>query len=174
MSRWIPLAAVATFGCHDLDRFDTSGDDAYCGSIVDAQFVRTIPREGGFDRQLRMRVELDTSRLNTTPARITTDDGLDGECAPEPTFDDAPLRVTPETSHDAISTLNFGDAQEYNILGWTRSGCRGSVFTIVSLLRNDNIEVRLLKAAGDTATGEERDAFALFTLDRRQNCDWSE
>src|SRR5215471_18015480 len=83
-------------GCQSLDRFDTKNGAAYCGAIESSQFVWTIPEEGGFDRQTRMKLELDTAALDTQPGKITTDDAADGPCKPKATFDHAVLRVTPE------------------------------------------------------------------------------
>ena len=175
------------FGCQSLDRFDTKQGAAYCGAIESSQFIWTppapneppacttsLPEEGGFDRRLRMRLELDTSALQTAapahpPARITTDDTDLCPCAPEATFQAAPLRVMSEVSRDSLSLMTFEDGQVRNIMGWVDSTCRGSMLAIVSLYNTDRVDVRILKAAPGSATGatDHRDAFALFPLDRK-------
>lgn len=159
-------------GCNRLDRFDTSDDDAaYCGSIVSAQFVRTTASEGGFQRELRARLTIDTDFLTSTPARLSTDDAADGPCSPRATFENAVLRATPEVVHDPLSTLMFGESQEHNILGWAESVCRGPMFAVVSLLKSNDVELRLLKPvdpADPVASAAPRSAFALFKLQRRQ------
>ena len=172
-------------GCQELDRFDTSGDAAYRGSIVGAQFVRTPEDEGGFKRELLMCVELDTDALTTTPGTMTTDDAADGPCAPLATFDNAPIRAVREVFDDPLSTLRFSDAQEHNVLGWVESTCRGPMLAVVSLMKSDDVEVRLLKpppasmpapAAVDGGVCEpvvteppgSRAAFALFKLGRQE------
>jgi hypothetical protein len=166
------LVLVASTSCRDADRFDTSGDDAFCGSIVDAKFVRTTPGEGatgalsGLERNMRMRLEIDAENLSTIPGELTTDDTEAGPCAPVATFDKAPLLVTPETLHDPLSQLTFGEAQEQNLLTWVRS-CRGPMIAIVSLLASDDIEVRLLEPPTWETDSAPRPAFALFELSRR-------
>jgi hypothetical protein len=162
-------AAMLLSACKDIDRFDTTGDDAFCGSVVSAQFIRTPETEGGFARRdLRMRLELNMDRITTAPGSITTDDAEDGPCQPDATFDKAPLVTTTEIFHDAISQLSFGEAQEQNLLTWTQSTCRGPMLAVISLLANGDVEVRLLEPPDPTADDPARPAFALFELSRRQ------
>jgi hypothetical protein len=104
--------------------------------------------------------------------RFNTDDQADGLCAAGGTvlFDNAPLRAIPELDHDPLSTLEFGDGRDYNFFAWVDSTCQGTVLSVVSLMRNDAIEVRLLKPAAMPAIdaqAERRPGFALFTLSRR-------
>jgi hypothetical protein len=167
-----PLAAAALLGlfelgCRDLDRFDTTGDEAYCGAIINAQFVRTVEDEGGFERNLRLHLEVDVDSLNTTPGTLTSDDAENGRCSPEAFFQDAPLISVPELAHDSLSSMTFDDAQEHNVVAWTESTCRGPIFTVVSLLKNGDVEVRLLTPPPAAPLGEERAAFAVFELKRR-------
>jgi hypothetical protein len=164
------LAAASTLGCNSIDRFDTSGNDAYCGSVVAANFIRTTEAEDGFDRTLRARLEIDASALSTVPGVLTTDDGDDGPCANAPTFDAAPLLVTPELLHDPLSQLAFGDAQDHNLVTWVESTCRGYMLAVVSLRADDRVELRLLKPP-EAGSAAPRPAFALFTMSRRrQDC----
>lgn len=190
MSRPSTSFALAglVLGCQSLDRFDTKQDAAYCGAIESSQFIWTppapntlpacdtsLPEEGGFDRRLRMRLQLDTSALPAgdparPPGRITTDDTDLCPCAPEATFQAAPLRVMPEVSRDSLSLMTFEDGQVKNIIAWVDSTCRGPMLAIVSLYNTDRVDVRILKAAPTGASGatDHRDAFALFPLDRRE------
>lgn len=164
------ILALSALGCQKLDRFDTTDGQAYCGSVVGAQFILTPPSEGGFQRTLLMRAEIDTNLLNTTPAWITTDDAKDGPCEPQPTFDEAPVRVTPEILEDSMSLMTFEDGRDHNLIGWAQSTCRGPMLTIVTLLETDEVEVRLLKPAPIPTVDGERDAFALFALKRAADC----
>lgn len=159
--------ACCLFGCQSLDRFDTKNGAAYCGAIESSQFVWTTPDEGGFDRQLRLKLELDTAALDTTPGKITTDDASDGPCAPSATFDRAKLRVTPEVVRDSLSLMTFDEGQVHNVIAWVGSTCRGSMLSVVSLYKTDRVDVRILKPVSPNTTGQ-RDAFALFPLDRRE------
>lgn len=157
------LCVSALTGCEKLDGFDTKGGAAYCGHIVDAQFVRTV--RGGFEHEARMRLSLDTAQLNSAPGRITTSDNGCGEGAP--TFDSAPIRVQQELKHDPLSLMTFEDGQVHNIIGWVDAECRGSVLVVVSLLKTDRVDVRLLEPRDLSREGN--DVFSVFTLTRNEN-----
>nr|PZN29496.1 MAG: hypothetical protein DIU78_00090 [Pseudomonadota bacterium] len=103
---------------------------------------------------------------------LATDDATDGLCAEagKPLLEDAPLRAIPELDHDPLSTLEFGEGREYNFFGWVDSTCVGTLLAVVSLMRNGEIEVRLLKPAAlppPNAPPDRRPGFALFHLARR-------
>lgn len=151
-------------GCRDIDRFDTGDGEAYCGSIVPAPFVFE-----GFPVNLRLRLTIDTDRLDSVPGVITTDD-VAGSCAPAPMFDQAELRVTPDVLHDTLSTLEFGQGRDLNVLAWVRSGCEGPMLAVMSLMKNDDVELRLLKppAAPASPDDDPPGGFALFQLQRQQ------
>lgn len=165
-------AALASVGCRDLERFDTKPGEAYCGNIVAAPFVRTSERSGGFRQDLRLRLRLDADNLDTTPGSIATDDAADGPCAPEATFDEAVLQAVPEISHDELFLMNFGSGRDHNVLAWAQSSCRGPMLVVVSLMRNDDVEVRLMtpppQQVNSDPEDEQRPAFALFPLKRRK------
>lgn len=186
----VSAVAALSLSCERLDRFDTPGKAAYCGPIVGSTPVRTPVGEGGFDR-IGMQVDIDTGKLAESPAVFTTDDAADGPCSPLPTFDHAPLRVTEEVVDDRLSALLFDDGQVQNIVGWADSTCRGPMFAVVSLYRDDRVDVRLLRARGPAACTpaggagcgtliesicerggrcccNERDAFGRFVLQRSE------
>jgi hypothetical protein len=160
--------ALAGIGCENLSRFDTGGTAAYCGAVVGAQFIRTTEARGGFRRDIRLSLTLHASDLSTAPGEITTDDASVGPCAPQPTFLRAPLRVTQEINNDALSTMSFDDGQVRNVITWAQSSCRGPMQAIVSLYKNDHVEVRLLKP-GDPTAASQSDAFALFQMSRSES-----
>jgi hypothetical protein len=189
-----PLLVVAlalpAAGCERLERFDTKGRAAYCGPIVGSSPVRTPVDEGGFDR-IGMKVDIDTDKLSESPALLTTDDAKDGPCRPRPMFDAAPLRVTEEVVEDSLSMLVFDDGQVQNIVGWAESTCRGSMLAVLSLYKDEHVDVRLLRPRGvgacsaapaegcgtrleSTCEGgercccSERDAFGRFVLQRSE------
>lgn len=163
--------SLSLLGCESLSRFDTGGTAAYCGAITGAQFIRTTESKGGFARDLRLRLELDMGALSTVPGTLTTDDEAAGPCAPGRQLDAAPLRVTPEVTNDALSSLQFEEGQVHNIVAWVSSTCRGPMLAIVSLYKNDHVAVRLLKPGTTGLAGADRDAFALFQMSRsRTGC----
>ena len=168
----LALAALLWLGgCRNLDRFDTDDDSAYCGSLVSAPFAHTGFVAEDEPPTLRMRLRLDTDQLTTVPAIVATNDVERGLCAPEPLFDDSRMRAMKEAFHDPLSALQFGQGREYNLLAWVDSSCQGTMVAVISLMKSDDVEVRLLKPAPSPprdAPPEELPGFALFRLSRRQ------
>ena len=158
------LLVVLLSGCRTLDRFDTSDGAAYCGSIVSAQFVRE-----GYPPDLRLALTLDMNHLGSTPGTITTDDAETGPCVPSPRFDHAVLHASSEVQSDQLSTLDFGTGRDFNFVAWTESSCEGPALAVVSLMKNDDVEVRLLRPPPATTPPDPPKAagFALFQLERR-------
>jgi hypothetical protein len=139
--------ALLSSACRDLGRFDTRPGEAYCGSMVSARFVRggLLPRNEG--PSLNMRLTLDTARLDTIPGTISTDDQVRGFCAPLPLFQDAPLRAIEQVASDDLSLLEFGAGRDLNFLAWLDSSCTQTMLAVVSLMKDDSVEIRLLKPA---------------------------
>jgi hypothetical protein len=192
IAAWALSGAAA---CTSLDRFDTDGSAAYCGQMIGSPAFHEGLLPDGVPPTLRLRMTLDTdalrerttraygsaasgARSETRPAqtvvvgRYTTDDAGDGLCAASGTvlFDNAPLRAIPELDHDPLSTLEFGEGRDYNFFAWVDSTCQGTMLTVVSLMRNDGIEVRVLKPASmplADAQSDQRPGFAVFSLARR-------
>lgn len=170
----LAAAVLALAGCSTLDRFDTEGTEAYCGNIVSGGPVRQ-----GFPPDLRLSMTLDTDQLSTIPGTLTTDDSApDPEqpenhpCAPLPLLHAAPMRVTEAMLHDQLSTFDFGSGRDYNYMAWVESTCRGPLLAVVSLLKNDDVEVRLMKPYAVPATpgaSPPPAGFALFQLGRQKN-----
>lgn len=168
----LALAALAALGCQDVDRFDTEDGAAYCGSMISAPEFNEALTPAGVPSRLRLRLELDTDALTTRPGTLTSDDTEGGLCSPASLFDQAPLRAIPEMFHDPLSSFEFGDGREHNFFAWVDSTCQGTVLAVVSLMQNDDVEVRLLKPAADPAEGAtpaERPGFGVFILKRRNS-----
>jgi hypothetical protein len=169
----LPSALGFVLGCQTIDRFDTGGASAYCGKIVDSKFVWTPATIGGFDRNLQVELKLDTSALASEPGRITSNDAANDTppCGKDnpgvPTFDGAKLMVTPEVANDALSALTFEDGQVHNIMAWVDSSCQGRMIAVVSLYKSSHVELRLMKPVTGAPGSDQRDAFALFPLERR-------
>jgi hypothetical protein len=168
----IGASALLLLGaCRSLDRFDTGDDEAYCGAMVSAPFAHEGFLPDNEPPALQMRLRLDAQRFTSRPGSVSTDDADRGLCAPEPLLDDAPLRAMEEAFHDALSTLQFGEGREHNLLVWLDSTCQGTLVGVVSLMKNDDVEVRLLKPAPlppANAEPGERPGFAQFQLRRRK------
>lgn len=156
----VVFAALAGIGCRDLDRFDTGESGAYCGTIIDSSFTRA-----GFEPGLALRLTLDVDSLSIAPGTLSTDDAT-GPCSPQPEFDHAPLRVTPQLFADPLSHLEFGSNRDHNFLAWVDSSCRGSALAVVSMMHTGEVEVRLLRR-GEVVDGvAQPDQLGVFQLER--------
>jgi hypothetical protein len=151
-------ALLATSGCRDLDRFDTGDDGGYCGGIVQSAFTRK-----GFDSLPTLRLTLDVDQLTVAPGSLSSND-VNGPCSPLPQFDQAPLQVTQELFADPLSLLEFGPAREYNFIAWVDSTCQGRTLAVVSLMTDDNVEVRLLRPG--TLARADSNEFGVFQLQK--------
>ncbi len=176
MKRLAPIAllGLATLGCRDLERFDTHGDEAYCGEMVGAPFHEGFLPENANPPVIGMRLTFDIGGLATSPGTVTTDDAEQGPCAPAPLFEETRLRSVREAFHDPVSQLEFGDGRDQNLLVWADSTCQGTLLGVVSLMRDDSIEMRFFKPAGepdDETPKAERPGFAQWKLSRhRRGC----
>lgn len=172
---------VVSTGCRDLERFDTKPGQAYCGDLVSGISFDDGFWPDGQPKLLRLQLsELDTNLLSTfsndtvsIPARLTSNDAERGLCAEQgqPLFDNAPLRGIPQIDHDAIASLSFGEGHDQDFFAWVDSTCQGTMLALVSLLRNNDVELRLFKPAAlppPKASADKRPGFALFYL-RRNN-----
>jgi hypothetical protein len=154
------LLCTPTLACSRLDRFDNSDGSAYCGNVISAEFVRE-----GFSTLPRMQLRLAMDSLDRFPGRLTSDDDKDGPCRPRATFDDARLRVSQKLQADPLSQLEFGEQRELNLLGWVDSSCDGTYLAVVSLLRDDGVELRLMRSLVNEKQ-EEAGPFGVFKLSR--------
>jgi hypothetical protein len=165
------LATVALLGCRDLERFDTADGEAYCGQLVPAPFQTGFLPDDAEPAEFGMRLEFDIRGLAHNPGTLSTDDDEQGICAPSPLFDETRMRSVSEAFHDPISALEFGDGRERNVLFWADSSCSGTLLGVLSLMRDDSIEVRLFKPAPEPSLdtpSAERPGFAEFHLTRRR------
>lgn len=162
-SGWGAAGCVALVcgACSDVSRFDTGKDDAYCGTIVNATFVRE-----GFTRLIQAELQIDTAALHTQPARLTSHRD-DTPCDGSPLFDDAPLRPPIKLESDPLSQLQFGDDREVNWMSWVQSSCDETYLAVVSLMHDDSVELRLLRSPS-VPTDPETGALGVFTLERNK------
>lgn len=165
-------ACLGLFGCTDLARFDNEPGESYCGAMLSAPVFHEGFLPEGLPPSLRLRLVLHNAVGGARPGHITTDDADRGLCSDgdQPLFSVAPLRTMTELEHDLLSTMSFGEGIEHNILAWVDSTCQGTMFSVVSLLRDDSVQVRLLKPAPlppPDAGPERRPGFALFHLERK-------
>mgnify|MGYP001556227290 FL=1 len=138
-----------TFGCRNLDRFDTKGKAAFCGQLVKAPaFHDGFVPDGQPDFILSMKLTLDTSQLssfsNDKPTQIgalTSNDAERGLCSgsDQPLFESSPVRGIPQLDHDTLSTLTFGEGHDEDFVAWVDSTCQGTTLALVALLRKGDV-----------------------------------
>jgi hypothetical protein len=165
----LALLALLLGGCRSLDKFDTSGQSAFCGDLVGAQLFQDGFVPDNTRPDLRLGLELDTGALATRPGTLTSNDAATGLCSGngDPLFRDAPLRAIEQVFHDDLSQAEFGEGHQHDFFAWVDSTCQGTMVAVVSLLTNGEVEVRLMKPAADPpedASASERPGFAKFYL----------
>jgi hypothetical protein len=176
-------AALCSLSCRSLDRFDTTGDPAFCGEMVSGPSFYDGFIVKGEPQRLGLKLELDTSQLTrfadnktSLPGKLTSDDDVKGLCVDRALFEDAQMRSIPQINHDSLATLSFGEGHDEDFFAWVDSSCQGTLVSLVSLLRNGNVEVRLFKPApfADGSVDQDRTpGYALFYLTRNdKGCDF--
>ena len=170
------LFASSALSCSDLEGFTSKPGQAYCGRIGLPVFQSGFVEEGQ-PATLELALTLDMNQLPTDATKAPTEPGilssndLQGICgtfdAPQPLFQNAPLRSIQELQHDVLSALTFGEGHDHDFFAWVDSTCQGTMLAVVSLMKNNYVELRLFKpmpAPRIGATAAEQPGFALFHL----------
>jgi hypothetical protein len=158
---------LAAVGCRNLDDFSTKPGDAYCGQLLSQPEFQDGFLPLGSRPNLELELKLDTSKLTSEPGILSSNDRATGLCANTTgaLFQDAPLRAIPAVDHDVLSTLTFGEGHEHDFFAWVDSSCQGTMLAVVSLLKNQQVEIRLFKPARlppSNAPPDQQPGFAMF------------
>jgi hypothetical protein len=165
----IALCATSALSCGDLEGFTSKRGEAYCGTLGLPPFQEGFVKKGE-PSTLEVALVLDTNKLNTYPGLLSSNDpqGLCGTSdAPQVLFQNAQLRAIPALQHDVLSALTFGEGHDHDFFAWVDSTCQGTMLAVVSLMKNNYVELRLFKPAHappPDATPAESPGFALFHL----------
>jgi hypothetical protein len=143
-------------GCEPLVPAGAPDAGRYCGRIVPDGALRS-----GFADNLELALSLDWNQLATTPGRLSSADADNGPCAPEPSFQDAPLSTSNALAADALSGLTFGSSHTQNFIAHVPAQCGPGALAVVTLLENETVELRLLRPT-DVAL-----EFGLFPLSKK-------
>jgi hypothetical protein len=165
-------ALLPAVGCRNLDNFDTKPGQAYCGALIAQPQFQDGFVPNGSRPTLELELTLDTSKLTSEPGIVRSNDASDGLCAATTgeLFQNAPLRAIPEVDHDALSALTFGEGHEHDFFAWLDSSCQGTMLAVVSLMKNDQVEMRLFKPARLPpldAPADQQPGFAVFHFERQ-------
>ena len=164
LHRGAALAAIlaAAAACTDVGEFSTELGECYHGAIVGASFVRS-----GFEPGVEIYLSLDTRALaeGKGPAGvIKTSDG---------TFSSAAVSQMEQLSHDSLSQLQFPGGRIRNYLAHAVAADGGTAFMVISLMENDEVELRLIRPSveEDAGPGAQPPLFGIFRLALEESCD---
>jgi hypothetical protein len=167
---WTALSGMMVallVGCTNLGRFQPGPGETYCGSMVSAPIFHDGLLPEGVPPTLTLRLDLDVTRLDTEPGRLSSGDGSYGLCQPQPLFSRSSLRAIKPLEHDPLSMLEFGEGRDANVLAWVDSSCQATMLAVLSFMRDQSLELRLLKPKAQPppqAPPADRPGFGLFNL----------
>lgn len=153
MKRWFcGLLSVLAMGCNDLTRYSTAAGESWCGSVVDASFIRS-----GLVSGTRLRLTFDAQLLTTSPGVLWMDPLPDGSQI------QAVSLVQPATlQNDPLAFVSFGQGRVRNVILLTR-GASHPLTVVVSLMQDGGMQVRVLAPGAD----ESSEVFGLFTMTKQ-------
>jgi hypothetical protein len=153
---WRLLLLAWPLACNDVTSYSNRGDH-YEGQIVQGAYIRA-----GFGADVSMYLTFDGARFQepSGPGSITTNDGR---------FRAGALRPIPQEWHDTISLMSFGEGRVKSMI-YAVAPARpeeADALAVVSLMKDEAIEVRLIRSApGRTMPGDEP-MFGVFRLERK-------
>ncbi len=170
-SRLLLIVTVLGSGCRSVDRFQTDGEEAFCGKMLAPSFASTglvNPTEAA---TLELALGIDSDRLDSVPAWVKSNDKDFGACNPEPLFASAQLRIIPEMLNDRLGALELGQDHALDLMTLVDSTCLGSMVAVLSLIQDGHVELRLIRPAPEApgaAPIQQQPGFAAFTLERHK------
>ncbi len=165
------LTGLCGLGCTDLDRFSTSSNEAYCGSITLGGSFRT-----GLSPRVQMRLTLDAPAIDgaASPGAISTFEASTDMLPERRLLLDAELRRIPALENDALSRPDLGSTTVRSALFAVTpvDPAAESILTVVSLRTDDGVDVRLLRPGVALVPGEppkdaRRPLFGIFPLTKQ-------
>lgn len=160
-------------GCTSVGDFSTGPGECYEGPIVGADYVRS----SSLDEDLSLTLTLDAAALLECELDEDSNDSATAECregarittSDDPkTFDGAPVRPIKQIPHDSLSLLQFPGGRIRNFVAYVSPTLGPPAMTVLSLMENDEVEVRIIRPPG--SDGYEA-LFGVFRLVRKEGCD---
>ncbi len=153
--------------CTDIGSFTTRMGECYRGKITGADFVRT-----GFHENVHLSLTLDTDALadgRGSAGMLWTGDQL---------FSAATISQMEELAHDSLSQFQFPGGRIRNYLVYVMASDGSPAMVVISLMENEQVEVRVMRPEFDPCAGEpnECDApaidalFGVFRLTLDEDC----
>ncbi len=158
---------VLSQACTNIGDFSTGAGECYEGVVVSDLSVRR-----GIEPDVRMVLTIDVDALTrgndlaTEPldqlaqpaARISTSDGQ---------FEQTPVAQMLQLPHDSLSLFQFPGGRVRNYLAYAVTNTGALVTVIVSLMENDEVEVRVLRPL----VGDHPALFGVFRLSLKDKCE---
>ena len=167
-------ANLGCIGCKSIDKFDTGQNGAYCGEMIGGLasdgLIPDVP--DGNKTRLKLALTLDMQHLGDYPGRLTSNDSADGLCAGQRLFDKALVRTVQPTLRDPIASVQITPDHEHDVFTWVDSACQGTFLSIISLMYDGRVEVRLFKPMREEDAGAPanlRSGFGVFSLARNDS-----
>ena len=148
------LLLLALVACNDVTSYSNNGDH-YEGQVVQGAYVRA-----GIEADIRMYLTFDGANFQTSPGSITTEGGM---------FHGSVLRPIPQSWNDPISLMSFGESRVKTMVYAVTptASNQADVLAVVSLMKDQSIEVRLIRSAPGRAMPGEEPVFGVFQLVRK-------
>jgi hypothetical protein len=160
-----PVAFIAgatlLLGCSDLSRFSTNTGESYCGSVIDAGFVRA-----GIPIGTTMRLQLDATQLQVSPGTLWVSNPI-GSAGVASAVTIEPI---PQLSNDPLSSFTFGEGRVANSIAVIHVG-GVEIWVVLSLLQSGDVEVRLMHGSPtqQAATAQQDlQIFGVFQLQKQE------
>jgi hypothetical protein len=146
-----------------LADYSTQPGECYEGEIVAAQFMG----DSGFDNGVRLQLTIDARALGRgeeNAAVINTSDGM---------FVDASVRQMEQLVHDSLWLFQFPGGRWRNFLAHALPAAGDPALIVVSLMENEDVEVRILRpalSAGEVPSDGNQPLFGIFRLQLKDGC----
>ncbi len=170
----IGATLLSILGCKSNDRFDTGPGGAYCGNLIGENFASDGLMPEGSTTLLKLSLTLDTHNLTKVPGILTSSDDQGGLCPGQRLFDRASVRTIQPALHDVIASVQLTPDHDQDIFAWVDSSCQGTFVSIVSLMEDGTVELRLFNPKPEPqldagAPANSRPGYGVFSLRKSES-----
>ena len=167
-------ALLCILGCRSVERFDTGPGGAYCGVLIGEDFASEGLMPDGSTTPLKLSLALDTHNLTRIPGILTSSDDQGGLCLGQRLFNKASVRTIQPALHDVVASVQLTPDHDQDIFAWIDSSCQGTFVSIVSLIDDGTVELRLFNPKPEPlvdagAPANNRPGFGVFSLRRSES-----
>jgi hypothetical protein len=155
---WV-LSLVLFTACTSVGDYTTAPGECYRGSIIDADYIISETLPAG--TELVMTLDADALGSGEVGTAISTTNLL---------FSRAPVIQMGELSHDSLSLFQFPSGRVINYLAYAAPTGGPQATVVVSLMENEQVEVRLMRPDQDPDDGVDTSIFGVFRLVREKGC----